>query len=210
MWTEQKVPAGVLLWEKGDIFSKRLSCLSALVLVASCGDWALTIEAQRNLMELWHGPILVMWLVGPRTFVLLHPSICVGWTDPSQESPNRLFAFNSLHLLYLLYPSCHFLLHSCQPSYFFFIWLISIIFIVYFYFAWFLLLLFFSFFSGFSLDSTSTSCCYSLPVIMWVECVQKHTHTSKIMSNDIIAHCMGLLLWRSVEISVITSLPSYW
>lgn len=208
MWTEQKVPAGVLLWEKGDIFSKRLSCLSALVLVASCGDWALTIEAQRNLMELWHGPILVMWLVGPRTFVLLHPSICVGWTDPSQESPNRLFAFNSLHLSassFLPFSS------SLLPTFLFFLYLVNL----YNLYCLFLFCLIFAssflfFFSGFSLDSTSTSCCYSLPVIMWVECVQKHTHTSKIMSNDIIAHCMGLLLWRSVEISVITSLPSYW
>lgn len=73
--------------------------------MASCGDCALTIEAQRNLMELWHGPIFVMWLVGPGTFVLLHPSICVGWTEPSQESPNRLFA--STLSIYLLHPPCH-------------------------------------------------------------------------------------------------------
>lgn len=95
-------PLSVSLRKRSHIFI-RLSCLSMLVLMASCGDWALTKEAQRNLMELWHGPIFVMWLVGPATFVLLHPSICVGWTDPSQESPNCLLALS----IYLLHPSCH-------------------------------------------------------------------------------------------------------
>lgn len=73
-------------------------------LIGSFGDFALTIEAQRNLMELRHSPIFVMWLDGPGTFVLLHPSICVGWADPSQGSPNRLFALALS--IYLLYPCC--------------------------------------------------------------------------------------------------------
>lgn len=71
----------------------------------SRGNCALTIEAQRDPMEQWHGPIFVMWHVGPRTFVLFHPSICVGWTDPSQESPNCLFA--SALSTYLLHSYCH-------------------------------------------------------------------------------------------------------
>lgn len=137
-------------------------------LMGCCWDCALTIEAQRNLMELRHGPIFVMWLDGPGTFVLLHPSICVGWTDPSQESPNRLFAL--ARSIYLLHPSCHsfltlvnllIFLHLINP------------FVVYFCFVW------FCFFS-LSLDSPFTSSSCSFPAIMWVECVQKHTHTNKI------------------------------
>lgn len=104
-------------------------------LIGSCGDFALTIEAQRNLMELRHSPILVMWLDGPGTFVLLHPSICVGWTDPSQGSPNSLFA--SALSIYLLYPCCRSFLTLVNLLIFRYpINLVKMI-NVYFYFVWF-------------------------------------------------------------------------
>lgn len=56
--------------------------------------------------------------------------------------------------------------------------------------------------------------CPSSPVttvclLSCVACVQKHTHTGKIMSTDMLTHHTGLLLWRRVEIIVVTCLLSW-
>lgn len=165
--------------------------------MASCGTCALTIEAHWNLMELWLSLIFVMWLVGPGTFVRLHPSICVGWVDPSQESPNCLLAS-------IISPSICFILFLSPANLLIFLYSLNLYNL-----HQFLFCLIFAYFC-FSPHSLCTSCyCgFCLSAIMWAEYIQKHTHTSKIMSNDKLTRHMWLLLWSSVEICVITSLLS--
>lgn len=76
------------------------------VLVGPCGNCAPTIEAQKKSDEPRCGPIFVIGLEGPATFVLVHPLIRVGWADPSLETPNCLFAVAvSVSLLYPSYNS---------------------------------------------------------------------------------------------------------
>lgn len=81
------------------------------VLARPRGNCAPTIESEKNPMEPRCGPIFVMWLEGPATFVPAHPSARVGWADPSQETPDcSCLRLCCIHLTIL------------QSSTFFFFW----------------------------------------------------------------------------------------